>query len=147
MPDWSPWFRLTIAVLATWRVAHLIAHEDGPFDMIVRLRARAGAGVLGQLMDCPYCLSLWVAAPFALFLADTTPAWCAACLAISGGASLIESAFDHLFTFTTRELDDLQHAQQLHEAIEKAIRLQRPEAARSAVRKLLANTDGVINTR
>ncbi|TRC94546.1 FadR family transcriptional regulator [Mesorhizobium sp. WSM4303] len=60
---------------------------------------------------------------------------------------LIESALDHLFTFTTRELDDLQHAQQLHEAIEKAIRLQRPEAARNAVRKLLANTDGVINTR
>ena len=60
---------------------------------------------------------------------------------------LIESAFDNLFTFTTRELDDLQHAQQLHEAIEKAIRLQRPEAARNAVRKLLANTDGVINTR
>jgi DNA-binding FadR family transcriptional regulator len=57
------------------------------------------------------------------------------------------SAFDHLFTYTTRELDDLQHAQQLHEAIEKAIRLQRPEAARNAVRKLLANTDGVINTR
>ena len=52
-----------------------------------------------------------------------------------------------MFTFTTRELDDLQHAQQLHEAIEKAIRLQRPEAARNAVRKLLANTDGVINTR
>ncbi|ESY05524.1 FadR family transcriptional regulator [Mesorhizobium sp. C386A] len=60
---------------------------------------------------------------------------------------LIESAFDHLFTYTTRELDDLQHAQQLHEAIEKAIRLQRPDAARNAVRKLLANTDGVINTR
>ncbi|ESZ59792.1 FadR/GntR family transcriptional regulator [Mesorhizobium sp. L103C131B0] len=60
---------------------------------------------------------------------------------------LIESAFDHLFTYTTRELDDLQHAQQLHEAIDKAIRLQRPEAARNAVRKLLANTDGVINTR
>ncbi|MER8918833.1 FadR/GntR family transcriptional regulator [Mesorhizobium sp. M0802] len=60
---------------------------------------------------------------------------------------LIESAFDHLFAYTTRELDDLQHAQQLHEAIEKAIRLQRPEAARNAVRKLLANTDGVINTR
>ena len=60
---------------------------------------------------------------------------------------LIESAFDHLFTYTTRELDDLQHAQQLHEAIEKAIRLQRPDAARNAVRKLLANTDGVINSR
>ena len=60
---------------------------------------------------------------------------------------LIESAFDHLFTFTTRELDDLQHVQKLHEAIEKNIRLQRPDAARAAVRKLLANTDAVIKSR
>ncbi|RWP39587.1 MAG: FadR family transcriptional regulator [Mesorhizobium sp.] len=60
---------------------------------------------------------------------------------------LIESAFDHLFAYTTRELDDLQHAQKLHEAIEKNIRLQRPDAARNAVRKLLANTDSVIKSR
>lgn len=60
---------------------------------------------------------------------------------------LIESAFDHLFTYTTRAVDDLNHAQKLHEAIEKNIRLQRPDAARAAVRKLLANTDGVIRSR
>ncbi|MER9137614.1 FadR family transcriptional regulator [Mesorhizobium sp. M0830] len=60
---------------------------------------------------------------------------------------LIESAFDHLFAYTTREIDDLNHAQKLHEAIEKNIRLQRPDAARNAVRKLLANTDGVIRAR
>jgi len=60
---------------------------------------------------------------------------------------LIESAFDHLFAYTTRELDDLQHVQKLHEAIERNIRLKRPDAARSAVRKLLANTDEVIQSR
>ncbi|RWK38342.1 FadR/GntR family transcriptional regulator [Mesorhizobium sp.] len=60
---------------------------------------------------------------------------------------LIESAFDHLFAYTTREVDDLQHAQKLHEAIERNIRLQRPDAARNAVRKLLANTDNVIKSR
>ncbi|RVD61337.1 FadR family transcriptional regulator [Mesorhizobium sp. M2D.F.Ca.ET.185.01.1.1] len=60
---------------------------------------------------------------------------------------LIESAFDHLFTYTTRELDDLHHVQKLHEAIERSIRLQRPDAARNAVRKLLANTDEVIQSR
>jgi DNA-binding FadR family transcriptional regulator len=58
--------------------------------------------------------------------------------------TLIESALAHLFVFVTREADDLRHAQGLHEAIEKAIRLRRPEAARNAVRKLLANTDEVI---
>ncbi|MDX8534844.1 FadR/GntR family transcriptional regulator [Mesorhizobium sp. VK25A] len=60
---------------------------------------------------------------------------------------LIESAFDHLFTYTTRELDDLHYAQKLHEAIERNIRLKRPDAARNAVRKLLANTDEVIQSR
>lgn len=90
MSDWSPFFRLVIAVLATWRLAHLIAREDGPFDIIVRLRGRVGDRLVGQLMDCPYCLSLWIAVPFAFTLATTAPAWCAAWLAISGGASLLE---------------------------------------------------------
>ena len=90
MHDWSPWFRLTLCVLATWRVSHLVASEDGPFDGIVRLRARAGDGMLGRLMDCPYCLSLWIAAPAALLLGRQFPEWCAAWLAISGGASLLE---------------------------------------------------------
>jgi hypothetical protein len=90
MLDWSPWFRLTLCVLATWRVSHLIAQEDGPFDVIVRLRQRAGNGVLGRLMDCPYCLSLWIAAPLALPLANDLATWCVAWLAVSGGSSLLE---------------------------------------------------------
>jgi DNA-binding FadR family transcriptional regulator len=57
---------------------------------------------------------------------------------------LIESALNHLFLSVTREGDDLEQAQKLHETIEKHIRLQRPAAAREAVRKLLANTDAVI---
>ena len=90
MGEWSPWFRFTIAVCATWRLAHLIAREDGPADVIVKLRGRAGDGAAGRLMDCPYCLSLWIAMPFALLLADGIPAWLAAWLAVSGGASLCE---------------------------------------------------------
>jgi len=62
---------------------------------------------------------------------------------------LIESALSNLFVFTTRdgttgERDDLKRAQKLHEAIERNIRLKRPEAARSAVRKLLGNTDELV---
>ena len=90
MYDGSPWFCLTLAVLATWRLSHLVAHEDGPFDAIVRLRARVGNGMLGRLMDCPYCLSLWIAAPAAFLLAGRLPEWCVAWLAISGGSSLLE---------------------------------------------------------
>lgn len=57
---------------------------------------------------------------------------------------LIESVLDRLFVMVTREVDDLRLAQTLHEKIEKAIRQQRPEAARTAVRKLLQNTDDII---
>ena len=60
---------------------------------------------------------------------------------------LIESALHHLFSHVTRETNSLRHAQTLHEAIEKNIRLQRPDAARRAVRKLLANTDEIIRRR
>ena len=58
---------------------------------------------------------------------------------------LIESAFDHLFRHVTREGNDLAQAQALHDAIETSIRRKRPEAARRAVRKLLANTDALIS--
>jgi len=96
MHDGSPWFLLTLCVLATWRLSHLVAREDGPFDVIVRLRARAGDGMLGRLMDCPYCLSLWIAAPAALLLAHGFLEGCAAWLAISGGSSLLEKLSTHL---------------------------------------------------
>ncbi len=61
--------------------------------------------------------------------------------------ALIDSALEGLFVFVTRENNDILHAQDLHEDIEKTIRLQRPEAARRAVRRLLANTDEIIATR
>ena len=86
----APWFGGLVAVLATWRLAHLLAREDGPFDVVVRLRHRAGEGARGRLMDCPYCLSLWIAAPLSCWLAwnvaSIVPLW----LAISGGACMIE---------------------------------------------------------
>ena len=90
MSEWSLWFRLVMCVLATWRLAHLLALEDGPFAAVVRLRVRVGDGWLGQLMDCPYCLSLWIAAPLALMLADSPLGWVIAWWAISGGALLLE---------------------------------------------------------
>lgn len=61
--------------------------------------------------------------------------------------ALIDSALEGLFTFVTREVNNLRHAQDLHEEIEKNIRLQRASAARKSVLRLLANTDNVIATQ
>ena len=84
------WVEFAVAVLATWRLCHLVAHEDGPFDLIVRARRAAGATMWGRLMDCPYCLSLWAAVPFAIWLAARWTDGVALWLAISGGACLAE---------------------------------------------------------
>ena len=92
MSEWPVWLRFALAVLATWRVVRLIAHEDGPFDVVVRVRRRLGDGEVGQLMDCPYCASFWVAAPFAFCVSTLRDpaALAVAWIAISGGASLLE---------------------------------------------------------
>jgi DNA-binding FadR family transcriptional regulator len=59
--------------------------------------------------------------------------------------TMIESALNQLFLLITREAGSLRFAQELHEAIEQAIRLKDPEAARLAVRKLLANSGNMID--
>jgi hypothetical protein len=82
--------RFVLAVLATWRVTHLLANEDGPADIVARLRGRLGAGRIGGLMDCFNCLSLWIAAPAALLLSNGPLTWIFSWLALSGGACLLE---------------------------------------------------------
>jgi len=84
------WIRFALASLATWRVTHLLAYEDGPADLIARLRIRVGHGFVGNLLDCFKCLSLWVAAPLALFVAWQPVAFVVAWLALSGGAILLQ---------------------------------------------------------
>lgn len=56
-----------MAGLACYRLAQLVALDDGPFDLLLRLRGWAGAEDtpvetgLGRLLCCPYCLGVWFA--------------------------------------------------------------------------------------
>jgi hypothetical protein len=81
---------LTLSILAVWRVTHFLSSEDGPWDLSVRLRRHAGEGFWGRLLDCFYCLSLWVAAPFAAVLGESVGHIVFLWLALSAGASLLE---------------------------------------------------------
>jgi len=81
---------LLIAIFAVWRVTHLLAAEDGPADLMARLRDAAAAGPLGRLLDCFYCLSLWIAAPFAWLIAADWRGGALTWLALSGAAVLLE---------------------------------------------------------
>ena len=85
---------LALGALSVWRITHLLAAEVGPGDLFARLRQRAGSGFWGRLLDCFYCLSLWVAAPFALLLARGWREGILLWLALSAGAILLERVTD-----------------------------------------------------
>jgi hypothetical protein len=80
---------LLVGVLAVWRVTHLLQAEDGPWDLSLRLRRALGHGVWGRLLDCLYCLSLWVSLPVALLLAGGLREGILLWLALSGGAIVL----------------------------------------------------------
>jgi Protein of unknown function (DUF1360) len=86
------WFFFMLLTFATWRIAHLLAKEDGPFDIVFLLRKKAGAGFFGSLLDCFYCVSVWVAFPFGLWLGTNWAEKILSWLALSGAACLLEQA-------------------------------------------------------
>jgi hypothetical protein len=85
MSDMGLWMRFAAAILAAWRLTHLLAYEDGPVDLVLRLRRRAG-----RLMECFNCISIWVAAPLALFVTREPWELPLTWLALSGGACLLD---------------------------------------------------------
>jgi len=86
------WAHFVLATLVIWRVTHLLAAEDGPWDLIARMRNTLGNSVFGRLMDCFGCLSIWVSIPFAFIgsgsIKDDLLIW----LALSGSSFLLERA-------------------------------------------------------
>lgn len=83
---------LVLAALATWRLAHLLAEEDGPGNAVVRLRAWLGNSALGRAMDCFYCLSLWISVPMALLVVRDLISFLLAWLGCAGAACLLQRA-------------------------------------------------------
>jgi len=84
--------RVALAIFAVWRITHLAAREDGPWDLL--RGARAALARLGgrRVASCFYCLSVWIALPFAWFVRGSTVERLVAWWAISGAAILLERA-------------------------------------------------------
>jgi len=97
-------WRFSLSALAVWRMTHLLAEEDGPWDLLAKLRAALGNGVLGQLMDCFYCLSLWIALPLAVLTSNGWLGIAVHWMALSGAACLLEKAT----TGQTQEIPTLE---------------------------------------
>lgn len=81
---------VVLAVLAVWRVTHLLVAEEGPWRMFARARRGAAAMRLDRLANCFYCASVWIAVPFALLVAEGWREIAITIPALSGGAIVVE---------------------------------------------------------
>ena len=92
---------ILILILATWRLARLLADEAGPFDILGRLRHLAGvryddvgspygSNELARGLMCVWCSSVWIGGIWALgyYLIPGVTFWLALPLALSGGATM-----------------------------------------------------------
>lgn len=75
-------YRFIIVSLCVWRVTHLLAAEDGPWDIVLSVRRRVHSKFWTGLLDCFYCLSLWTGGSFG----ERAYLW----LALSAAAILVD---------------------------------------------------------
>lgn len=90
-----------ILALATWRLALLLVEEEGPRDIIGKLRVKLGVrydnysvafgtNVVAEALVCVWCMSIWVglAVSVLYFTVPTATLYAAFPLALSAAAVL-----------------------------------------------------------
>src|SRR5215211_5568542 len=111
LPDRVPPGDLALMTLATHKASRLIAkdrvtstvrapftrfEEDaGPGEVSEEARGTGLRRAVGELIICPYCLGLWVAAAFAagFIVAPRPTRWVAATLSALSGADVLQIAY------------------------------------------------------
>lgn len=85
------WLQFPLLLLAVFRVAVLVAWDEGPFRLAARWRDRLGQKTwVGRGFHCPACVSFWLAWPAAALLPWQGWAWyIVAALALSGGTVVL----------------------------------------------------------
>ena len=96
----NDWLSLALLSLACYRLARLLAFDEGPFGLVHRIRAAIGAydydkqgraqTGLGRMATCPYCLGMWIAIPLAYYAAGAQWMIVIWWLAIAGGQSFLQ---------------------------------------------------------
>jgi hypothetical protein len=100
-------FRFLLAALATWRLAFLLAREDGPGRIFALLRNRLDAGVLSQLLGCVKCVGMWVSIPFAFFVKGDWLELIVIWLALAGVTALVDEWMRPPFEWQETKGDEL----------------------------------------
>ena len=95
----SSLFKFLLAVFACYRLAQLVALDDGPYHIFKRMRSELGWRAAeknafwlnsAELFHCPFCLGMWFAAPLALFVGSGIIEIVIAWLAIAGAQAFLQ---------------------------------------------------------
>jgi hypothetical protein len=105
---------LALATAATHKAARLLAkdrvtsavrapftrfeEEGGPGEVEEQARGRGLRRALGELLICPYCLSMWIATAFAagLVVAPRPTRWTASVLTVVLGSDVLQALYKKL---------------------------------------------------
>lgn len=111
LPDRVPPGDLALMTLATHKTARLIAKDRvtstvrapftrfdgdaGPGEVSEKARGRGLRRAVGELIICPYCIGLWIAAAFAagFVVAPRATRWVASVLTAVFGSDLLQIAY------------------------------------------------------
>ena len=107
-------FRFLLAALATWRLAFLLAREDGPWRIFGRLRNRLDPGLLSQLFGCVKCVGMWVSIPFVFFVRGDWVELVIIWLALAGVTALIDEWTRPPFEWQETKGDELLRRESDH---------------------------------
>ena len=87
--------------IVCYRVARLVALEEGPFDIFTQVRSVMGAydydaqghpqSITGKLISCPYCVVLWVSIILFFLPKNRWINWIEDILVIAGIQTIIQS--------------------------------------------------------
>lgn len=97
---------IIVFFLAVWRLSKMVTEEEGPGMVFTMLRELAGAQIdgiperweslswYGKLLQCPYCLSVWIALALWALHTQNKNAYHFVAFSLSGSAAtvLIEDA-------------------------------------------------------
>jgi len=89
---WHVTVKFALSALVVYRVAFLIAREEGPWGIFRRLRAAVKGSAAGGVLGCLNCLSVWIALPLAVFVGNSWVERVVAWWALSGAAVLADRA-------------------------------------------------------
>ena len=86
----------TLSVLAVYRVSYMIANEDGPLDVFVFIREKAGQkNWIGRGLNCVLCISVWLSViPAVGFFRSSFETLVLYWFAIAGGVLVIHKYFN-----------------------------------------------------